>query len=250
MKQIKAPWNNLPDLLQHYPSTAEEVEAVIRIIRELYPAIPTPKIIYPGGGWHLDKPVYVHKSHLIQEAENFETALANVATKRMTVDSSEERIFLRHLLEHPFGWSATIPSHHNDAWVHYLRHVFTLPDLTPVLDDMTWEEEVKLLPYGYGIGGPRYLLFIDSAGYYFYAFEMDELWRARKSLEEVYLGIRERRWWVGSENPWERVQDNGEDYEHYDYFPVWRGGVEENGTNNFRLAYSLRDFTPLSIDSA
>jgi len=27
------------------------------------------------------------------------------------------------------------------------------------------------------------------------------------------------------ENCWERVENNGDDHEHYDYFPVWRGGV-------------------------
>ena len=67
---------------------------------------------------------------------------------------------------------------------------------------MTWEEEIDLLLHGYGLGGSAYLLLADSAGYYFYDFDTDNLWRAGTSLAEVHLGIREGQWWHESKDGW------------------------------------------------
>src|SRR5271170_987922 len=145
------PWNKLPWLLENYPSTADVVDSIVRIIREEYSDLPTPKIIYPGGVWPLDQTHYIHKPHLIEESGSFEIALSNIAKTGKTLDSSEQ-IFLRYILDAPFmGWSGTLPAHHNDAWMQYLRHRFSLPDLVPILDDVTWPEEVAMLPLGYNV---------------------------------------------------------------------------------------------------
>jgi hypothetical protein len=43
--------------------------------------------------------------------------------------------------------------------------------------------------------------------------------------------------------------DNGEEYDHYDYFLAWRGEVDENGRKSHVLSYSLLPFVPhVSMD--
>jgi len=90
MTYSKAPWNRLPGLLENYPSTVDEVNSIVHLTPEEYPVLKTPKIIYPGDGWHLDKPFYVHKTHVTKEPENFDLALENISKTGRTLDSSQQ----------------------------------------------------------------------------------------------------------------------------------------------------------------
>ena len=246
MAYDKAPWNKLWRLLENYPSTADEVESVVRIVRDQFPVLPTPKIIYPGGVWPLDKPHYVHKPHLTDEPESFQIALMNIAKTGKTLNSSEH-IFLRYILDAPFmGWSGTLPNHHDDDWMQYLRHRFSPPDLVPILDDMTWPEEIAVLPPDYGVGGAMFALLANSTDFYFYEFDGDALSKAGMTLEDVYDGMQKRKWWPTIEDPWEDVKDNGEEYDHYDYFPDWIRGRKEYGEKEYKLVEPLRPFIPHS----
>jgi hypothetical protein len=248
MSHSKAPWNHLRALLENLPSTADEVESVLQIIREQFPVLPTPKIVFPGGPWIVEKPRYVYKSHLTHEPENFNLALDNISKTGRTLDLSEH-IFLHHLLEHPFGWSATTPAHHNDSWLHYLRHLYTLPDIVPIFDDMTWPEDIEILPYGYGIGTPQFVLLADSKTFYVFNLDGHALYQAGATIEEANWGFRNGGWLYSGpppEHQWVEMADNGEEYDSWDYFPLWGGGVDKDGTNNWHLVDPLRPFVPLS----
>jgi len=244
MSYRKAPWNKLSDLLEEYPSTADDIESIVHIIQAEYPMIPTPKIIYPGDGWNFGTPCYVHQMHLLNEEESFRISLENIMKTGRIPDSSE-KIYLRHILNCPFmSWSATTPAHHEDDWVLYIRHEFTLPGLVPILDDMTWPEEIAVLPQGYGIGGPRFLLLADATNFYFYEYEGSQLWKAGVTLEEVYLGLKRKAWWFDSVDSWDEVEDNGEEYDHDNYFPMWNPVRKEDGTRRYKLVVPLKPFIP------
>ncbi len=138
-------------------------------------------------------------------------ALDNIAKTGRILNTSEQK-YLRFILSNPFGWSTTAPSHHEDSWVHYLKYRFShIENLQPILDDMTWPEEVGLFPSGYGVGGPGYLLLANSKAFYFYYYDTEELLNAGTTLEEVYWGLRDRKWCyqTPAEERWVVEPDNG-----------------------------------------
>jgi hypothetical protein len=178
---------HLLQLLEGYPDTKDEVKSTILAIQAAYPSLPALQINAPDGPWPTQKPYYVHKSHIATEEENTEIAIENIARTGRTLDETEMK-FLQHLLCYPSGWSATSPKHHEDAWVHYIKHRFShIDNLQPILDDMTWPGEIEFFPSDYGTGFPNYLLFADTVSFYFYDFGMDWLLRAGNTLKEVYL---------------------------------------------------------------
>src|SRR5208282_4392924 len=95
------------------------------------------------------------------------------------------------------------PLYHEDSWVHYIKHQFShIENLHPILDDMTWPEEVQLFVDEYGPGYPGYLLFANPTSFYFYVYDGDYLLKAGDTLEEVYWGLRQRRWTDKSSRRW------------------------------------------------
>jgi hypothetical protein len=243
----KPSWYHLSNLLDSYPSTADEVESTIMALRTAYPWIPT-QINFPDGPWPKTKPYYVHKSHIITEDENYRISVDNITRTGRILDEEEDK-YLRYLLHCPFGWSATSPLHHDDSWVHYIQHRFShIDNLQPILDDMTWPEEISLFVGDYGSSCPDVLLFANAEAFYFYTFDGDALYRAGNTLKEVYYGIRQRKWTGENETGemWFLEPDNGEEYDAYDYFPFWRGGVD--GRTEV-LAYPLLPFIPRWVDS-
>jgi hypothetical protein len=108
------------------------------------------------------------------------------------------------------------------------------PNLIPVLDEMTWPEEIAVLPPDYHVGGgptpATFLLLADVTNFYFYEFDGDALSKAGTTLEDVFEGMKGRKWWPTAKEPWEDVEDNGEEYDHYDYFPFWMVKREKDGT--------------------
>ena len=170
----------------------------------------------------------------------------NIAKTGKTLNFSEH-IFLRYVLNAPFmGWSGTLSNHHDDDWMQYLRHRFSLPDFVPILDDITWPEEIAVLPPDYGLGGAMFALLANSTDFYFDEFDGDALSKAEMTHEDVYDGMQKRKLWPTIEDAWEVVKDNGEEYDHYDYFPDWIRGRKEYGEEEYKLVEPLRPFIPHS----
>ena len=70
--------------------------------------------------------------------------------------------------------------------LHQYPHI---DKLQPILDDMTWPEEIQLLAGDYGPGSPGYLLFANAEAFYFYHFDGDALFRAGNTLKRGVLRI-------------------------------------------------------------
>jgi hypothetical protein len=239
-------WSTYVEHLKGY-STQDEVQAAVEAWQHPFPGIPKPLFIFPGGPWPTLKPHYVHKGHLIEEPENFKMAVDNIEMAGMTVGDSDKE-YLRYILCYPSGWGSTHPSHHNDSWVHYVKHRFPqVENLYPVLDDMTWPEEIDKLPDGYGPGEPGYFLLANVTSFYFYYHLTDQLLRAGSSLKEVYLGLLDRKWCyqTPSEDQWFSESNNGEEYDLGDYFPLWTHNRREKCTkSSYVLVDPILPFIP------
>src|SRR5947207_14382996 len=76
-------------------------------------------------------------------------------------------------------------------------------NIHPILDDMTWPQEVGQLSKGYGPGSPTfYSICKRHVFFYIYYYEMDELLKAALTLEEVYSGLRDQRWSLIDDEGW------------------------------------------------
>ena len=104
-------WCRLIDLLKQYPSSEREVEEMVKAIQTLYPQIPGPFINYPDGPFPAERPYHVHRTHLIHDEQNFQTAVENIKKTGRALNSTDEK-YLRNVLCFFTGWSATSPEHH------------------------------------------------------------------------------------------------------------------------------------------
>jgi hypothetical protein len=245
MRLPKPTWVDLHQLLERYPDTLHEVDETILILQTLYPCYPGPHINFPDGPWPREKPYFVKKSHLISNSENFHMAATNI-TKTGRILTSSDETYLQYILAHWFGWSATAPSHHNDSWVQYIKHQYShIENLCPVLDSMTWPEEVEHYPSGLGPGHPGNFLLATKTAFYYYHYDPDYLMRAGTTLEEVYWGLREDKWRFEKQDRWHMESDNGEEYDVTDYFPIWCSRYRD-GQMSSTLAFPIVPFIPYS----
>jgi hypothetical protein len=240
---VEPSWGGLSNLLNDYPSTASEVESMVADLQTLYPQVPGPFINYPDGPFPEEKPYLVCRSHLVNNAQNLQIAVENIKATGRLLDPSDEK-HLHYILQFPYGWSATWKSHQNDSWVKYIQYRFPhVKNLQPILDDMTWPEEVHLFPVGYVAPSPMFMLFANEESFYLYYYEYDELLKAGKTLEEVYFGLRDRKWWLGKDRFFSEP-DNGEEYNIENYFPDWVRRELENGNRVYVLIDPILDFKP------
>lgn len=243
-----ASWHLLTKLLEGYPATAQEMKSTITNLQIRYPQVPGPQINFPDGPWPSDNPYFVHKTHMTKDSDNFQTAKENITKAGRVLDTEDEK-YLKYVLCHPCGWSATSLTHHEDAWVQYIKHRFPhVVGLVPILDDLTWPEEVALFPEELGPGFAECFLLANATSFYFYHYEWDELYRAGSSLSDVYWGLRQQKWLYENEQEdmWFSEPDNGQEYDRAHYFPDWRGEVGEDGQRRFVLVDPLRPFIPHS----
>lgn len=84
-------------------STQEEVQATIEAWQHAFPGIPKPLFIYSGGPWPTLKSQYVHKGHLIEEAESFKMAMDNIEKAGMTMGSLMKNIYSISYVIHQVG---------------------------------------------------------------------------------------------------------------------------------------------------
>jgi hypothetical protein len=238
-------WAQLSDLLNDYPRTAYKVELMVTALQILYPQVPGPFINYPDGPFPEEKPYLVTRSHLTNDAQNVQMTIENIKAAGRPLDSSDEK-YLHYILRSPFSWSATWKSHQNDSWVKHVQYRFPhVKNLRPILDDMTWPEEVHLFPAGYGPQYPMYMLFANEESFYLYFCELDGLWKTGRTLEELYFGLLNRNWWQWKDKFFLEPH-NGEKYNLDNYFPNWKRRRLENGKRVYVLAHPIINFKPHS----
>jgi hypothetical protein len=113
---------------------------------------------------------------------------------------------------------------------------------------MTWPEEIHKLPREYGPGNPTFMLFANDQFYYFYHFEYDELLRAGKTLNDVYIGLEDRKYGLWNvEERWFSEPDNGEEYDYRDYFPDWTVAAANDREISWTLVNPLLPFIPHTV---
>jgi hypothetical protein len=98
----------------------------------------------------------------------------------------------------------------NDPWVQFFNIRYPqLKRLVPILDSMTYLEELIDFPDGYAFKEPRFFLLATADSYFFFDATdgEDGLRIAGETLEEVYTGLRECRWADSSEDPWDFVEE-------------------------------------------
>jgi hypothetical protein len=128
----------------------------------------------------------------------------NAVTGRDLSPADEE--YLRRILTHPCGWSATYRDRMNDKWTDFFRNNYPqLKGLALVWDSLTYEEELVDLPDGLRPIRPTFFLLATPELYYFYDFS-DEgygMTRAGKTLEEVYIGMKEYKYMDWKDDGWD-----------------------------------------------
>ena len=187
--------------------------------------------VIPKGIWPKERSsqirVQTHIKSTLVDAVNLLKATGRALS---TMDEK----YLSLLLMHSCGWSATYPEHMDDPWVKFFYTRYPqLKNLTPILDSMTYPEELVDFPDGYIIEGPEFFLLTTSDSYFVYNARdgEDGLRPAGTTLEDVYNGMKNWRWADSSDDPWDFVEEE-EWLSPMHYFPHYFR--KENG--NFGMA--------------
>jgi hypothetical protein len=224
--------NHIRGLIKKHSAKSSEVCAAIKTRLDEYTR-PAMKIIEPEI-WdaHMDGYPHGHpvvKTHLKSDFgdSEFSDAISNIIGIDERVLSAVDEKYLRLILTHPCGWSPTSPEHANDAWIKFLRAKYTLSGLIPILDSVMYAEELVDFPTGLREWTPPSLfLLATTESYYIYEFIPDEgsgLFIAGKTLEEVYFGLKECRYYRYQEGSWEEIESSPalNEYDEEAYFPVY-----------------------------
>ena len=214
-------------LLEIHDDASDTIKSAVK---ELNSVFPLQVQVIPKGAWP-DQPearicVPTHLKSTFEDAVNLLKATGR------NLSTADEK-YLRLLLTHYCGWSATYPEHMDDPWVKFFQTRYPqLKGLVPILDSMTYVEELVDFPEEYDFDMPRFFLLATSDSFFVYdAMEGEDALRtAGESLEDVYNGLKDWRWADSSENPWGFVIAE-EWLSPTDYFPHYCR--KENG--NFGL---------------
>jgi len=227
---------DLEEKLDTMDPSSPTVQDLLHQLQEKMPYHPPLRIVsgppfnWPGALLRVDR-------HL---KTTFEDALENLG---LPLPPSEES-FLRSLIQHPCGWSATPSQHQNASGFRYINKLFPQlhNSLEPVLDNGTWPEDAPYIPCGREPGPPIFALLISkssSISRYYLLFDYD-LFHAGNTLEEVFFGMRDFRYYGSCEKygfvPWE-AEDPCSDYGNIEaYFPHY---VHHPGHGNWCLAWEI-----------
>jgi hypothetical protein len=252
--------NHIRGLLKKHSAKSPEVCGAIKARLEEYTR-PAMKIIEPEiWDTHLEGYPHGHpvvKTHLKSDFgdSEFSDVVSNITRVKERVLSATDERYLRFILTHPSGWSSTSPEHANDAWVKYLRAKYSLIGLMPILDSVMYAEELVDFPPGLKEWtAPSLFLLATRESYYVYEFDPDEgsgLFIAGKTLEEVYSGLKECRYYRCQDGSWEQIESSLvlKDYDERLYFPVYyRRDKLSGGDGKFCLEEDLEEF-PSQLDS-
>ena len=111
-------------------------------LKELQAQFPAPSTeIVPEDVWG---ELYFHATtHLKSE---YSEAIFNIRKAGHVLSPADEK-YLRFILTHRCGWSATYSTHMGDSWVLYLQVEYShIKGLVPILDSLFLPEELESLP--------------------------------------------------------------------------------------------------------
>ena len=179
--------SRLRKLLETHEETSDVVTLALKGLSSYSPHVH----VIPKGVWPNEPRNRINvQTHL---KSTFADAVNLLKTTGRNVSSTDEQ-YLRLLLTHSCGWSATYPEHVNDSWVTEFFEIRypQLKGLVPILDSMTYEEELVHFPDGYHFEYPRFFLLATSNCFYFFDATdgEDGLRIAGETLKEVYEGVR------------------------------------------------------------
>jgi len=203
-------------LLQTHRVSSNEVRMALEELQNRFP-LPLTEIVSEKI-WGDSAATLRINNHL---KSDFADAVRNIERAGRSVNAHEEQ-YLRFILTHWSGWSATDPGHMGDSWVQYLQTLFRhLDGLVPILDSLVWPEEVTRLPVGYCPIEPSFFLLATPEAYYIFDLDGSGLYCAGKDLEEVYLGLRECRFNGDKEGDWTPEKWSTESLDARRYFPIY-----------------------------
>jgi hypothetical protein len=113
----------------------------------------------------------------------------------------------------------------DDNWVRYVRAWPKVPveGLYPILDSLTWEEDIDKYPPECYACNPSLFLFGNSQKYYVYYLEDDAQCCAGETLVEVYEGLKVARFLGDKEEDWVDIEQHPvvENMRVEEFFPVY-----------------------------
>jgi hypothetical protein len=228
--------NQVNTLLETHSESSDEVCAALDELRTLFPVPPT-EIVSPTNWGTTTAAILRVNNHL---KSDFADALRNIKSTGREPSAHDEQ-WLRTILTHWSGWSATDPAHMRDPWVQYLQALFGhLRSLVPILDSLVWPEELTHFPIGYSPIEPSFFLLATPQSYYIFDFEGLGLYCAGQSLEEVYLGLRDCRFVGDKEGDWSPEKWCSLNLDARDFFPVYESA--RNRDRSFDPLYPLQEF--------
>lgn len=120
----------------------------------------------------------------------FISAVSNIERTGRKLDDNDKKI-LRVILSFWSGWSATAVEHMNDPAFCYIRHRYSqIKNLEPILDSITYMEEVAWMPKKVSCEIANILLLGSLDRYYVYLVRYDALFEAGSTLKEVCDGLK------------------------------------------------------------
>ena len=233
--------NRVDTLLKTHSQSSDEVRAALRRFTDPLPVPPTE--IVSADIWGTTTATLRVNNHL---KSDFAEAVRNIKSTGRELTALEEQ-WLRLILTHWSGWSATDPTHMRDPWVQYLQALFGhIRGLVPILDSLVWPEELTHFPLGYSPIEPSLFLLATPESYYVFDLDGLGLYCAGQSLEEVYLGLRECRFNGDKEGDWSPEKWCPLHLDARFYFPEYE--FTRNSDLTFKLRYPLREFPANQIN--
>ena len=218
-------FDNCISHIKHLLRTQDETsDAVTSALKELRSWSPLPPVqVIPKGVWPKEPNCHVSvQTHL---KSTFADAVNLLKATGRDLSAVDEK-YLRLLLTHNCGWSATYPDHMDDSWVKFFHIRYPqLEGLMPILDSMTYQEELIDFPDDYNFREPRFFLFATSDRYFIWDasdWGQDGLFLAGDTLEDVYTGLKDWRWAESSKDMWDMVEDGGEYLDPGYYFVTYK----------------------------
>lgn len=223
------------DLLKRHSTTSPEVIAELNQLRAHYPGVSCG--VVEAEVWNTQYPRLWQSTHLKSDPVE---AVYNLERAGHKLGPGDEK-WLRLILTHCCGWSATDHDHLRDDWVLFLKGLYRhIPNLEPVLDSLVWPEELTRFPSGCTPREPSFFLLADSESFYLFILEGRGLYNAGKSLEQVYIGLRDYKYNSTREGGWTPEDWSELDLDERDFFPVY--GCIRNSNGGFNSRRPLKPF--------
>ena len=219
-------------LLETHSPSSPEVAAALDELHKYYPS-PHSEVVGEEVWGRAKLSISTHLKSDIADA------IANIERTGRKIGKDDKR-WLKRILTHGCGWSATDSHHLNDSWVLFLRALSGRDDLVPILDSLVWPEEIARFPHGCYPYEPSFFLLAAPETYYVFILEGLGLYKAGNSLEEVYTGLKQCRYKSEDEGDWEAEEWHDSCLDERDYFPVY--GDNRKSDFTFNLLWPLRKF--------